>query len=679
MFNGTATPTPPAPGNPEEAMRWEHTSHRLALMEGRWQRLLEDRMEVQLGSTRRMAWGLADMSVNSAKVIWTELATLYDSEPDPHHHTAGDVPVLLAPDGLVARSGLWAQMSRFQALTIALREMWMRIDIEDGRLTYRPVPPNRTIAESDPSRPTYPKAFAEIRLRNINGEHKWCWDVFDIRDPEYPRCEVRIADNGGKFGEDVTELVLGGTFNGASYPSRRKDGAPILPVVLYHASLYGDRLFDPYYGIETYEGSLNLALYYTFLGHTLRDASFPQRWAIGVRVAGADLTDATNRASRVEVVTDPTTILMLDAAMEQQPQVGQFQAGADVRTLEATIAAIAHRLATDAGLSPTELQRTSGSAQSGYAISLNNEGKRVAQRKYIQQFRRGDEELLAKSAVLYNRAMGTDFPEGGYSITYREIPLSPEELQARRTHAIEMIDAGLMDRVEALRLFGFISEADAVARLQAIDASNGKAATPSEQEGGMEASAPPTAPDVSTSEGIDDVNEEIDAAQRLLEGIATTAGADTAEVIAAVLDSLREVKSYVAGAPAPMMSESEDSCPIETQDIAANLKNRQRALDVANYGPPNPDAPGDYWQGKATRMRATVDQVSGMTCGNCAFFNVTSKMKACIEQGIGAEGDIIEQVGQLGFCEAFDFKCAARRTCDAWVVGGPITDKTTGA
>ena len=158
------------------------------------------------------------------------------------------------------------------------------------------------------------------------------------------------------------------------------DLAPILPVVLYHASLYGDRLFDPYYGIETYEGSLNLALYYTFLGHTLRDASFPQRWAIGVRVAGADLTDATNRASRVEVVTDPTTILMLDAAMEQQPQVGQFQAGADVRTLEATIAAIAHRLATDAGLSPTELQRTSGSAQSGYAISLNNEGKRVAQR-----------------------------------------------------------------------------------------------------------------------------------------------------------------------------------------------------------------------------------------------------------------------------------------------------------
>jgi hypothetical protein len=30
--------------------------------------------------------------------------------------------------------------------------------------------------------------------------------------------------------------------------------------------------------------------------------------------------------------------------------------------------------------------------------------------------------------------------------------------------------------------------------------------------------------------------------------------------------------------------------------------------------------------------------------------------------------------GDLGYCEAFDFKCAANRTCDAWVVGGPIID-----
>jgi chromosome partitioning protein len=95
-------------------------------------------------------------------------------------------------------------------------------------------------------------------------------------------------------------------------------------------------------------------------------------------------------------------------------------------------------LATAAGLAPTELQRTSGSAKSGYAISLSQDGKRTAQRKYVMQFRDADERLVAISATLYNRAMGTQFPEGGYSVHYREIPLSPEELASAREDMDEL-------------------------------------------------------------------------------------------------------------------------------------------------------------------------------------------------------------------------------------------------
>ena len=29
--------------------------------------------------------------------------------------------------------------------------------------------------------------------------------------------------------------------------------------------------------------------------------------------------------------------------------------------------------------------------------------------------------------------------------------------------------------------------------------------------------------------------------------------------------------------------------------------------------------------------------------------------------------------GDLGYCKFLKFKCAAKRTCDAWVEGGPIT------
>ncbi len=583
MFAIGSTPIPPAPSNPEDAARWEHTRHRRALMEGRWQRLLEDRLEAQLGTTRRMAWGIPDMSSNPYKVICTELATLYDAEPDVKHHTAGDVPELCATDGLIARSGLWPMMSRFQALTIALREMWMRIDVEDGRLVYRPVTPDATIAEADPSRPTVPKAFAELRLRRLGGQHVWCWDVLDIRDPQAPRYEVRkVQDGSAHFGEDVTLEVLGGSFSGEAYPYRRADGTPILPVVLYHASAYGDRLFDPYYGIEGYEGSLNLSVFYSFLAHTLRDASYPQRWAIGVRVAGTDLADGNGRGARVEVVSDPTTILMLDAAMEQQPQVGQFSAGADVEKLEATIAAIAHRLATDAGLSPTELQRTSGSAKSGYAISLSAEGKRAAQRKYVMQFRRADEELVQKSAIIYNRAIGTSFPEGGYSVLYREIPLSSEELRGRREHVLAMMEAGLMDRVEALRFFGNMSEQDAAARLAAIDAFSKAPTLPEEGTEEVATSAP--AADVSHAEQMSEAAEELDAAAEALEALQVEGA--SAEVVASVLESLREARAYL-GLPASEPRSREDRPEaLEEEDTQAAQASESVAAAATSAGVP---------------------------------------------------------------------------------------------
>jgi hypothetical protein len=55
-------------------------------------------------------------------------------------------------------------------------------------------------------------------------------------------------------------------------------------------------------------------------------------------------------------------------------------------------------------------------------------------------------------------------------------------------------------------------------------------------------------------------------------------------------------------------------------------------------------------------------------------------MLDCIASGLGNEagndawGSI--EAGDLGYCEAFDFKCAASRTCDAWVAGGPVTEES---
>ena len=124
----------------------------------------------------------------------------------------------------------------------------------------------------------------------------------------------------------------------------------------------------------------------------------------------------------------------------------------------------------------------------------------------------------------------------------------------------------------------------------------------------------------------------------------------------------------------------EEDCPIATQDVAVNLKNRQRAIDEAHYGPLNPNEPNeDYWIAKAKMFGGDVESAKKARCGNCAFFVKTPSMLDCIANGINDinELDTI-QAADLGYCEAFDFKCAAARTCDAWVGGGPITQEDMG-
>ena len=122
-------------------------------------------------------------------------------------------------------------------------------------------------------------------------------------------------------------------------------------------------------------------------------------------------------------------------------------------------------------------------------------------------------------------------------------------------------------------------------------------------------------------------------------------------------------------------------CPIATQDIQINLKNRNNAFKKFGYGPPNPDEPNElFWLKKAKMYNAPTKDVKSMLCGNCAAFIQTPKMMECILSGLekdegkeelSYDEDFIK-AADLGYCDLFQFTCAAARTCDAWKGGGPI-------
>lgn len=112
------------------------------------------------------------------------------------------------------------------------------------------------------------------------------------------------------------------------------------------------------------------------------------------------------------------------------------------------------------------------------------------------------------------------------------------------------------------------------------------------------------------------------------------------------------------------------------EDVHVNLENRNHAFEEYGYGPLNPKEPSDdFWKQKAKVFNTTPEEAKKSRCGNCAAFNQSKEVMKRIADGLGPVGNIVAEKADLGFCEMFKFKCAAERTCDAWLVNGPINEE----
>ena len=89
----------------------------------------------------------------------------------------------------------------------------------------------------------------------------------------------------------------------------------------------------------------------------------------------------------------------------------------------------------------------------------------------------------------------------------------------------------------------------------------------------------------------------------------------------------------------------EFACPLVTHDQETNQEHKQYAVDEFDYG----------------------ESKDEEKCGVCGHYNIKSEMIDCIEEGM-------KQSFGLGYCEKLDFVCAADHWCNAYMVGGPMTD-----
>tara|TARA_Y100001973_G_scaffold66978_1_gene97857 strand:- start:864 stop:2306 length:1443 start_codon:yes stop_codon:yes gene_type:complete len=454
MYEYDIPPKPMAPTAIDQD-RWEHSALRRRIMEGKWENDLENELLRHIPADRRESWGPCDLSSNVLSNVCRQLSVLYSSSPGVTHESFDTAP-LVGREGIITKAGLWPMMQRTQQMTLALREMIIRIDAPKNKgLQFRLVSPDYVYIEVDDDSPDIARYYQELRLRfnPHTGKGHWVADCIDIRDPNNPKMAMYEVGEDGSLLKDVSDIYLGTPLIGEDYPYRKRDGTPFLPIEIYHAERTGS-LWNPYDASQLAYGSLTSAVLWSFFLHVIRDASWPQRYGVGITLNGLSGPEQNTIARRSSVTTDPSSILMFsnDQDMQGQAMIGQFQPACDPEKLLESISKYELRVSTAAGISG-DILRQSGDPRSGYAISVSREGQREISKRFAPIFRASDESLIAKAAMMSNLFLGLpQMPESGYRVQYQPIPLSPEETKAQREDVIQKLDTGLISPVQAIQI-----------------------------------------------------------------------------------------------------------------------------------------------------------------------------------------------------------------------------------
>lgn len=433
---------PPMASNPADADRWLESGQRERLLEGTWEQDGRAYAGNLVADTRLEAWGPLSQAMNLFKSLVLQLACLYDEPPTVRNAEFDD-----ESEGFLMRLNLWPRMQQHAKYVVGLRESAVRIehhpDAAHG-IELRLVNATRIEVAWHPSVATLPVAIREARLRSVAGRQAWCWDVWDVSDPEAPVYRIETAEPNPI---DLTAAVLGE--EAGLYPWVH-EGKPFLPWVIYHAADTG-RGWDPREWHELVQATYGLAMLWTFWLHCVKEASWDQKYAIDLVLQGLSRANAgTGGASRVTV--DPTSLLMFKGK-EGRGTVGSIGASVDPLAMAQSILLYQQVVATHLGVAPSDIRTTSADAQSGIAISLTREGLRKMQRRYQPQFRAGDEELLTKIAWIHNLFRDADMPalpEDGYRVSYPGLPLSAEEIDALLGKYERLIALGLRSEVDLL-------------------------------------------------------------------------------------------------------------------------------------------------------------------------------------------------------------------------------------
>ena len=448
--------------------RVQHTQLRLRMLHGTWHDDLRKHIMQAVGPLRARAWGPPQLVACPARDLAESVSVLYDDDVQVSH---SDQLAALDIERRWQTMQARADMQRAQVVTEMCNEAgrFLHVDPDTGRMRLRIVSPDLLDGHSDPVRPGIPVELSEWTHRLVDGRWVWVRESWDIRDPDRPAYRVLSVE-----GDDITSRVHGRHFGGGpdadpgEWPEvyRWSDGRPFLPWSLTHSVASPASLFSPWYRVETIEATMVAARHSAYIDHSMTHAANPQRNVYNMAPAGSQVREAADGSPAAVVAGDSASVLAWEPIAEDvQAMQWQWQAGAEVGTMQDVYERRLGLIAQSWGLSPSELVRQSSDPRSGVALSLSRAGQREVQMRRAPVYSPHDERLAAMTAAVMNRQDGGTRPEYGYQVSYALLPMSTGEQQQVERETLALLDRRLISRAEArARILGETVES-ATARL----------------------------------------------------------------------------------------------------------------------------------------------------------------------------------------------------------------------
>jgi len=438
--------------------RVRHTQLRLRMLHGTWHDDLRKHVRLAVGAVRAKAWGPPQLTACPARDLAETVSVLYDDDPAVSHEADAAAAATVARRWRTMQArGAMRQAQVYTELTNECgRQLY--VDPQRGNMRLRVVTPDLLEGVPDPKRPGVPLELTEWCERYVRDRWVWVREIWSVRDPERPYYRVQTVED-----EDVTAEVHGRTYEGDEWPDvyRWADGRPWLPWSLTHSVAEPSSLWNPWYRIETIDSTMVIARHSAYIDHCMTQAANPQRCVYNMAPAGSMRREADDGSPVAVLQGDASSVLAFEPLDEQvQAMQWQWDAGAELGTMQDVYERRLGLIAQSWGLSPDDLVRQTSDPRSGIALSLSRSGTREVQQRRAPVYRPHDERLAAMTAAAMNRLDGGTRPESGYRVEYALLPLSTGEQQQLERETLALYDRGLIPaEVAVARIMGTTPDA----------------------------------------------------------------------------------------------------------------------------------------------------------------------------------------------------------------------------